>query len=498
MATVAPRAEGGTGRQITAFFKESAVYGVGLGVSKFSSLLILPILTATLTPADLGVLTLLQVFGAVLAIFLNAGVQQAINRNYYDENTDEHRAAVVGTGLLWRLILTGVLAGGLALAALPMTRAVLGEATHLHVIYYLFTLANVAIMAPQGIAYTLYRVRRQAVRNTAFSVSGVTISFVMLVWLLWWRERGIRGALEAAVLATAAMTLAMLPDLLRSAKLRLRKDVLRGILSYGLPFLPHHLAVYLLFGADRYFLQYYRGATEVGLYSYGYRIAMIMTLVLDGASMAWTPFIFSIQHRQDAKEIHALTARYILALIVGTAAGLCLFAAELVRLLALHSPEYWKAASVTTWIIVGQVFLGVYQVFGAAVGIPKRTRLYPVFSGSGLVANLLLNWLLVPRYGMMGAAVATLISYAVMGLLALGITQRVYPLPYEWGRLFVLALAASVCVAAGSMIPQMGLWPTLLAKLGCLMLFPLILLTMGFLNERERARLRELVSQFRP
>lgn len=485
------------GQQITAFFKESTVYGVGLTVSKLSSFLILPILTARITPADLGVLTLLQVFAAVLGIFLNAGVQQAINRNYYDQNTEEHRAAVVGTGLLWRLILTVVLVGGLALATIPMTRLVLGEATDLYVIYYLFSLANVAIMSPQAIAYTIYRVRRQAVRNTAFSVSGVVLSFAMLLWFLWWWERGLRGVLEATALSSLVLTVAMLPDLLRSATLRLRKDVLSGILSYGLPFLPHHLATYLLFGANRYFLQYFRGETEVGLFSYGYRIAMIMSLVLEGASLAWTPFIFSIQHRADAKEIHALTARYILMVIIGTATALCLFASEFVRLLALGSPEYWAAGQVTLWIIVGQVFLGVYQVFGAAVGIPKRTKLFPVFSGSGLIVNLVLNWILVPPYGMVGAAVATLVSYAVMGLLALVVTQRIYPLPYEWARIGVLALAATVTVVAGSLLPAMSFWPTFLAKLGCLALFPVLLFSMGFLSERERARLGELVKQFR-
>jgi len=494
---MASDAESSIGEQIRTFFKDSAIYGTGVAFGKLVSFLFLPILTAKLTPADLGILTLLQVFSAILAIFLNAGVQQAINRNYYDENTDEHRATVVGTGLIWRLILTGVLVGGLALAAVPMTKVVLGDGSRLYVIYYLFSLANVAIMAPQGIAYTLYRVRMQSVRNTVFSIAGSLLALLTLMWLIWWWPRGVRGALEASLLASLAITAAMMPDLLRSAKLTLRKDVLRGILSYGLPFLPHHLAVYLLFGADRYFLEHFRTMTEVGLYSYAYRIGMIMTLVLEGASLAWTPFIFSLQRREDAKEIHALTARYILTVIVGTASALCVFGQEFVKLLAFRSPEYWGVANLTVWVIGGYVFLGVYQVFGAAVGIPKRTSLFPVFSITGLVVNLGLNWLLVPEHGMIGAAIATLIAYAVMGIFALVATQKVYPVPYEWGRLLVLSVAGLVPVGASMLLPALPLWPTLFVKLACLTLFPALLFLMGFFSERERRRIALLLKQLR-
>ena len=104
---------------IKSFFRESSIYGFGLAASKLTSFVMLPLITAKLTPADLGILTMLQVFSSILGIFLNAGVQQAINRNYYDDASAEHRAAVVGTGLLWRMLLTLVLVGGFAIFAGP-------------------------------------------------------------------------------------------------------------------------------------------------------------------------------------------------------------------------------------------------------------------------------------------------------------------------------------------------------------------------------------------
>ncbi len=487
------RTDGGVFATVLRFFKDSAVYGLGLGINKLVSFISLPIFTAMLTPADMGVLALLQVFAAILAIFLNAGVAQAIKRNFYDEATEEHRLAVVGTGLLWRLLTNAAILIALAAAARPVTGLLLGEATRANLLYYGFTLANVAAMSPQVIAYSLFRVRMQAKRNTAFSVVGSVLSLASTVVFLWWLDRGIRGALEAAIAANLVITLAMVPELLRSSTLRLRVDVLKGILSYGLPFLPHHLAIYLLFGADRYFLKYYWTDTEVGLYSYAYRIAMIMSLILEGASMAWTPFIFSMIGKENAKRIHALTGRYILTLIVGSGLALTLFGDGLVRLLALRSPEYWGAAVVVPWVIAGHIFLGMYQVFGAAVGIPKKSHMLLVYSSTGVVFNLVLNWFLIPGYGMIGAAIATAVAYCAMAAAAVMITQRVYPVPYEWSRIGVLLVAGVVCGAGGLILPDMGFWLTGAAKLGCLLLFPGLLWALGFFNQREREILAQVL-----
>jgi O-antigen/teichoic acid export membrane protein len=475
--------------QIRAFLKESSIYGVGMAVSKMTSFVMLPLVTAMLTPADMGILTLLQVFTSVVSIFLNAGVQQAINRNYYDDATAEHRAAVVGTGLVWRLIVTVIIIGGFALVAKPASRLVLSGSDPIYVIYFLFVLANVAIMSPQGIAYTLYRVRRQPIRSVVFNVSGAILSMGTMVWLLWIWPRGIRGALEAAVIANAIIVVVMLPDLLRSAKLRLRKDVLQGILSYGLPFLPHHLAIFLLFGADRYFIEHYCGLTEVGLYSYAYRVGMIMTLVLEGASMAWTPFLFSTHKREDARTIHGLSARYVIAAIITTAVAVITFGNELIKLLAIRSPEYWSALYLVPWIVVGYIFLGLYQVFGASVGIPKRTKLLPLFSISGLVVNLVLNWYLVPRWGTLGAAVATAIAYGAMALVTVIVSQRVYHVEFEWGRLSILGAAGAVVATIGWMLPTSPLVPIIALKLVLVASFPILLLAVGFFSLAERERI---------
>ena len=502
--------EGGITHNIGKFFKDSSIYGVGLAVGKALGFISTPIMVAMLSPAQLGVLDLLGVFASVLGIFLNAGVVQAINRNYYDEGTDQHRAAVVGTGLLWRVVTSGLLLSAMAVAAAPTARLLLGDRVEGGTLFYLLVLLNLAVMGPQSIAYALYRVRLQSGRSTAFSISGGALSLITLIVFVWWLRRGIQGALEASVAANLAVTLVMLPEVIRSARLKLRTDVLRGILSYGLPFLPHQLAVYLLFGADRYFLQHmtppglpgYDTTVEVGLYSYAYRIAMIMSLALDGASRAWTPFLFSIMKREDAKRIHAYTARYVLIVFCGLAVAVVLFGRELIVLIAMGRPAYWSAAAVVPWVVGGYVFLGIYQIFGAAVGIPKRTRVLFVFSGTGMVLNLVLNWFLVPEYRMMGAAVATMISYAVMGILTVVVTQRIYHVPYEWGRLFAVGVAAALAGGGGLLLPQTELltgapvvWWSLLARIGLVAAFPGLLIALGAFSPKEWEKVRELVQR---
>jgi O-antigen/teichoic acid export membrane protein len=478
---------------IRSFFKNTGVYGVGILIGKLTSFLILPVLTAYLTPTDLGVLTLLQVFAAILSMFANAGVQQAIARNYFDEDTDRHRASVVGTGLLWRMILTTVVVGILAIAAGPVTGVLLGASTEQYIIYYLFSLANVAIMAPQSIAYTLYRVRMQSVRNVTFSTVGSITFFVLALALVWSFQRGIRGVLEASLLASLLITLAMLPDILKAANLRFRKDILKGILSYGLPLLPHSLAVYLLFGADRFILEHYWSGTEVGVYSYGYRISMGLALFSEAVGAAWSPFIYSLQNGPDAGQIQAVASRYVMILLIGVACVLCILGDEMVMLLAYKSPEYWGSMALMPLIIGGNLCFGLYQQFSSSIGIVKRTRLLPIVSVCALVINLVLNFALVPSYGMMGAAVATFIAYLSMAFIGLTIAQSVHPIPYEWGRLARLVLVGAFCYGVSLMIPTWSFWPTMCVKAACIITFPILLYFAGVIKLDDRQRIVGLV-----
>jgi O-antigen/teichoic acid export membrane protein len=137
---------------------------------------------------------------------------------------------------------------------------------------------------------------------------------------------------------------------------------------------------------------------------------------------------------------------------------------------------------------------GAFLLTSIGIGIEKKTRYYPLVTASAAASNLGLNLLLIPRYGMLGAAWATVFSYGVMAGLGYALSQRVYPIPFEKGRLARIALAALAVYAVATLAPA-ALLPALAVKTLALAAFPVLLLVSGFLGPEERAWLGRRLSR---
>jgi len=122
---------------------------------------------------------------------------------------------------------------------------------------------------------------------------------------------------------------------------------------------------------------------------------------------------------------------------------------------AVTGGQYVAAAGVVTWTAIGVFFYGVYLLTSIGLNITGRTRYYPVTTAIGAAANIGLNFALIPRFGMIGAAWANGAAYAIQALIAYGFSQRFYPVAYEYGRIARAIVAALVAYAAARALPVM-------------------------------------------
>jgi O-antigen/teichoic acid export membrane protein len=152
----------------------------------------------------------------------------------------------------------------------------------------------------------------------------------------------------------------------------------------------------------------------------------------------------------DAKRIYGRVSTYVLCVLVLLVAGLCAVAPDLIRLAT--TARFHAAAPVTPWIALGVLFQGVYLVGSIGLVITKRTSRYPLATGIAAVTSVAANALLIPAYGVIGAAVANTISYATLAGVTVGLSYRLYPIPYEWDRLLRIVIAASGAYVAARMV----------------------------------------------
>jgi O-antigen/teichoic acid export membrane protein len=271
--------------------------------------------------------------------------------------------------------------------------------------------------------------------------------------------------------------------------LHVDRPLLRSMNRFGIPLVPTALFLWLTNFSDRFFLVKLADAAEVGLYSVGVRIASAMLLLLTAFRAAWPAFAYSIADDEEANRTYAYVLTYLVVITAWVATALTLLSPWLVRLLT--KPDFYEASRVVGPLTFASVAFAGYIVIAIGVGRARRTQFNWVVTGAAAVVNVALNLILIPPYGMMGAAVATVAAYAVMFVGMAWWSQRIYPVAYQWRRVATAAAVGVVLVVIGKLVGG-GLAVALLLALA----YPVALLPAGFYLPMERKRLRGLVARY--
>lgn len=487
----APRAPAGDGlgSQLRRLGRHSAIYGIGGLVSRVIAVLLLPVYTRYLTPADYGKIETLVALTFVMALLLRAGITTAFFRFYFDTVDDAGRLRVIRTSF-WYTMGAGTL-GLLVLLALaePASQALFGSPDSADLV----RASGVALWATVNYEQltSLFRVEERSVAFVIASLVNIFLTIGATLLLVVVLEKGPIGVIVGSLTGTLVVYLALLGVRREQLGLEFDRGLLREMNRFGLPLVPSALFLWVTNLSDRFFLVKLADVAEAGLYSVGVRIASAMILLLTAFRMAWPAFAYSITDDDEAKRTYAYVLTYLTVLSSWVALALTALAPWIVGLLA--SDAFAESADVVGPLAFSTVAYAAYVVITIGVGRSRRTQFNWVVTGAGAIVNVTLNLLLIPRIGMMGAAIATVAAYTTMALGMSLRAQRVFPVPYQWRRVATAAGVAAGLATAGALVDG-GLAVQLLIVL----VYPAALAVVGFLEPRERRRLRSLAGRARP
>jgi O-antigen/teichoic acid export membrane protein len=226
---------------------------------------------------------------------------------------------------------------------------------------------------------------------------------------------------------------------------------------------------------------------EVGQYSLANKISGAMVLLFTAFQIAWPAFAYSIEDEKEAKRAYSFVLTYLMFIAAWVALALSLFAPWIVHTLA-QKHGYWPADSAIPALAYSSVFYAGFTVVTIATGRTRQTQFNWVAATLAAVLNFGLNLWLIPAYGMLGAAYATLAAYALLMAVRTWNAHRVYPVAYQWRRVAVLLLAAGGLTLAGELLPR-----SLPLAFGLTLAYPVALGLLGFYLPAERRRLRRLL-----
>ena len=463
--------------QMTRLGRHSAVYGLGGIVSRVLAVFLLPLYTRYLDTADLGAVGLVVALSAVLVTILRAGISSAFFRFYFDSTDPPQRRLVVRTSFWFTMAsATAGLAVGFLFAQPIADLLGLDDGN-------LVRAGFVGVWAQMNYEQltSLFRAEERSTAFVAASLANVavTIAATILLVVVW--EQGALGVIVGNFTGTIAIYLALLAVHREQLGLEFSRPLLREMNRFGIPLVPAALALIAVNFSDRFFLVHLASLDEVGLYEIGVRIASAMVLLLTAFRMAWPAFAYSIEDDAEAKRTYAYVLTYLVVVASWLALALGLLAPWLVRLLT--QPAFYEGERVVAPLAFGGMAYAAYIVMAIGVGRAKRTQFNWAITGLAAVVNVALNLILIPPYGIMGAAVATVAAYVVMFLAMTWYAQRVFPVPYQWRRVLTGAGAAIGLLLLGEAVGGLA------AAVALTLAYPLALLLLGFFLPEERARL---------
>jgi O-antigen/teichoic acid export membrane protein len=461
--------------------RHSAVYGLGGIVSRVLAVFLLPLYTRYLDTDDFGAVGLVVALSAVLVTVFRLGISSAFFRFYFDSKDAARRLLVVRTSFWFTMgSATVALAAGLLLAG-PVA-AVLGLDDP-----NLVRAGFAGIWAQMNYEQltALFRAEERSTQFVLASLANVllTIAATVLLVVVW--EQGALGVLVGNLAGTLLVYLGLLAVHRQQLGLEFSRPLLREMNRFGIPLVPAALALIAVNFSDRFFLVHLADLDEVGLYEIGVRVASAMVLLLTAFRTAWPAFAYSIEDDEEAKRTYAFVLTYLVAIASWLALALGLLAPWLVELLT--TPQYQEGERVVAPLAFGGMAYAAYIVMAIGVGRAKRTQFNWAITGLAAAVNVALNLILIPPYGMMGAAAATVAAYAVMFAAMTWYAQRVFPTPYQWRRVGTAVVAAVALLLAGKALGGLAV------ALALALAYPVALLLLGFFLPEERRRLRRLV-----
>ena len=475
-------------QQLGRLAKHSAIYGLGAVVSRLIGVFLLPVVTRYLTRAELGAVDTLIALSIVLVIVFRAGISMAFFRYYFDAEDDAGRTRVVRTSFWYTMAAatTALLLG--CLLAPQISEWLFSTHSHADLVRAAFVLLWAQMNYEQ--LTSLFRVEERSVAFVAATLANVliTVGSTILLVAVW--DKGALGVLVGNFTGTLVVYFVLLAYRRYQLGLEFDRPLFRQMQRFGLPLVPSGLAIWAIDFADRFFLLKLKNAAEVGLYSVGVRISTAILLLLIALRTAWPAFAYSIKEDDEAKRTYAFVLTYVLFVSSWVALTLSLLAPWHVRLLT--TPAFYGGARVVPLLVFGATAFIGFNVMSIGIGRAKATQFNWVVTGAAAVVAVGLNLILIPPYGMMGAAASTLVAYTVMFLGMTVRAQQVFPVPYQWRRLATVVGAAVALTVVGKWldVPLGG-------ALALCAVYPLVLLPLGFYLPVELRRIRAIVSPAR-
>ncbi len=416
--------------------KDTVIYGISTILGRFLGFLLVPFYTNIFPTAEYGIYTYLYTIIAFLNVVYIYGMDAAYMK-FASVTDDEHKADVFSTPFIFITITSLLISSLILILKEPVNDLLNVPGEYSYLLYYILGILFLDTLAL--IPFANLRLERKAVKFATIKIINIVINLSLNILLILYFEMGIEAIFISNIVASAFSLIALIPDISTKIKITLRLDILKRMINFGIPYLPASLAAIMVQMIDVPILRELTNDSTVGVYRANYKLGIFMLLFVSMFQYAWQPFFLNNAKEKNAKEIFAkvLTLFVLVASLIWITVSLFIddiAAIEFFNGKSLLGKDYLGGIYIVPVILFAYIFHGMYVNFQAGIYIEEKTKYFPYVTGLGAALNIASNLLLIPVWGMMGAAISTLISYFVMAVFLYFVSQKFYKNSYEFKR----------------------------------------------------------------
>jgi len=475
------------------------IYGGGRMMQKFLTALMLPLFTEFLSKSDYGVIGMVVTVTTFLDVFVTLGFDVAFTRFYFDDKDPKNRGKVITHVFFVDFFYPAILLGALISFMPQISALIMGGPGY--TLYFDIGVATLFFTNLSDLPFTLLRLEHRPWTFTSFTLARVIIQVPMAVVFLAVFHLGPEGYLGANLITAIILNLAALPIYVPKLRWLWDWELMKSMLAFAIPAMFTAVSFFFLKLSDRFFLLHFQGKAVVGLYTVANSLSQPLYIVGMAFRMAWPQWHYAkLNDPELHKRMVSRSSTYFMA-----------FNAVLLVLVGMYLPtvihvlldeDFWSIGPTTFVLTLSVALYNLYFIFWIGCNVAKKNRMVPLITLVASGVNVALNFVLVPTYGMWAAAWTTVVGFGILAVLVYFVSNKWYPIPYEWRRLITLSVASALTLGAAWAIgwslgvsvyqPFGSLVAGQLAMTPALLVFPLVLWVARFFTPQERKMIGRL------
>ena len=472
-------------------FKQTFIYGIATVFPRIISVLLVRIHTDKSVISEVsqfGNLSLIFSYIILFNVILSYGLETSFFRFY---NLEKNKNDVVNTSSV-SLIFTTII----FVALFGIFKSNISLLTGIDTGYLSIIVWILAFDVLTVIPFAYLRLKGKAIKYSYIKIANVLVYFSLNIFLLiflkdlandntflrkiYIENFEVSYIFIANLFASLTSLLLLIPFYFK-INYRANFRLLKKMLFYAFPILISGLAYTINETFDKILLDFLLpesiAKTEIGMYSACYKLAVFMTLFSVAYKLAVEPFFFSEAEKLNPKKNYALVLETYV--IIGSSIlVLVVVSLDLLKVVFIGDQEYWKAMKIVPIILLANFCLGIYQNLSVWYKVTDRTRFGAYISIVGALFTLIINIILIPMYGYLGSAFATLVAYLTMSVLSYFMGQKYYPIPYNnFKILFYISVAVFLSYVSFYIFRN-----NLIVGITCVLIMNLVI----YINEKSR------------